>query len=108
MQKLVAWYSWGQLVRFSLARLLLHWGLILFGCVHPHQGGEGPSGHTCLRGGRSLLILIESLLRWRRLLLGIVIEPLGRVYLSQLQVGFTGPLEDGLGRVLGLQLALLV
>ena len=108
MQQLVARYGWGQLVRFSFTWLLLHWGLILFGGVHPHQGCEGPSRHTCLRGRRSLLILIESLLRWRRLLLGSVFEPLGRVNLSQLQVGFTGPLEDGFGRVLGLQLALLV
>jgi hypothetical protein len=104
MQQLIAWYSWGELVRFTFPRLRFHRGLILFCRVHPHQGCEGPSGRICLRGGRCLLILIESLLSWR---LRSVLKPLGRVDLSQLQIGFTRSLENGLGSGLG-QLALLV
>lgn len=98
MQKLIAWYSWGELVRLTFAWLSFHRGLILFGRIHPHQGCEGPSGRICLRGGRSLLILIECLLSWR---LRSVLEPLGRIDLRELQVGFAGPLENRLGRCLG-------
>ena len=104
MQQLIAWYSWGELVRLTFAWLSFHRGLILFGRIHPHQGCEGPSGRICLRGGRSLLILIECLLSWR---LRSVLEPLGRIDLSELQVGFTWPLKNGLWRSLG-ELALLV